>query len=118
MSAHAPLPHAPAPDIHSHHMPVGRGPLLAAALLIVATIAGVATLRLSGADVSTRSQAPVVAQRALHFEDQADGGVRVLEALPGQPLRPLQVIDAGADAPSSSDRSTAPHGLPPMANAA
>lgn len=85
-----------APDIHSHHMPVGRGPLLAAALLIGATVIGVATLRLSGADVSTRSQAAVVAQRALQFEDQADGGVRVLEALPGQPARPLQVIDAGA----------------------
>lgn len=85
-----------APDLHSHHMPVGRGPLLAAALLILATIAGVATLRLGGVDVSTRSQAPVVAQRALHFEDQADGGVRVLEALPGQLPRPLQVIDAGA----------------------
>lgn len=85
-----------ASDIHSHHMPVGRGPLLAAAVLIAATVFGVATLRLSGADVSTRSQAAVVAQRALHFEDQADGGVRVLEALPGQPARPLQVIDAGA----------------------
>lgn len=85
-----------APDIHRHHMPVGRGPLLAAALLIVATIAGVATLRISGADVSTRSQAAVVAQRALHFEDQADGGVRVLDALPGQPPRLLQVVDAGA----------------------
>lgn len=83
-------------DIHSHHMPVGRVPLLAAALLIGATVFGVATLRLSGADVSTRSQAAVVAQRALHFEDQADGGVRVLEALPGQPARQLQVIDAGA----------------------
>ena len=83
-------------DIHSHHMPVGRVPLLAAALLIGATVFGVATLRLSGADVSTRSQAAVVAQRALHFEDQADGGVRVLEALPGQAARPLQVIDAGA----------------------
>jgi putative photosynthetic complex assembly protein len=83
-------------DIHSHHMPVGRVPLLAAALLIGATVFGVAALRLSGADVSTRSQAAVVAQRALHFEDQADGGVRVLEALPGQAARPLQVIDAGA----------------------
>lgn len=85
-----------APDIHCHHMPVGRGPLLAAAVLILATVAGVATLRLSGADLSTRSQAAVVAQRALHFEDQADGGVRVLEAVPGQAPRPLQVIDAGA----------------------
>jgi putative photosynthetic complex assembly protein len=83
-------------DLHSHHMPVGRGPLLAAALLIGATIAGVATLRLSGADVSTRSLAPVVAQRALHFQDQADGGVLVLDARPGAAPQPLQTIDAGA----------------------
>jgi len=84
-----------APDLHSHHMPVPRGPLLAAGLLIVATLAGVATLRLSGADVSTRSQAPVVAQRALQFEDQADGSVRVLDVRAGQAPRLLQVVDAG-----------------------
>lgn len=96
MSAHAPLHPSAAPDVHSHHMPVPRGPLLAAALLIVATLAGVATIRATGTDVSTRSQAAVVAQRALHFEDQADGGVRVLEALPGQPPQLLQVVDAGA----------------------
>ena len=100
MSAHAPL-HAPmqaaaAPDLHSHHMPVPRGPLLAAAALIIATLVGVATIRATGVDVSTRSQAPVVAQRALHFEDMPDGGVRVLEALPGQAPQQLQVIDAGA----------------------
>jgi len=47
-------------------------------------------------DVSTRSQAAVVAQRALHFEDQADGSVRVLDARPGQAPQLLQVIDAGA----------------------
>lgn len=85
-----------APDLHSHHMPVGRGPLLAAALLIAATVTGVAALRLSGADVSTRSQAAVVAQRALLFQDRADGGVLVLDALPGAAPQPLQVIDAGA----------------------
>jgi putative photosynthetic complex assembly protein len=85
-----------APDLHSHHMPVPRGPLLAAGLLIAATLIGVAALRLTGTDVSTRSQAPVVAQRALQFEDLPDGGVRVLEALPGQAPRALAVIDAGA----------------------
>ena len=100
MSAHAPL-HAPmqaasAPDLHSHHMPVPRGPLLAAAVLVIATLVGVATIRVTGVDVSTRSQAAVVAQRALHFEDQADGSVRVLDARPGQAPQLLQVIDAGA----------------------
>ena len=41
-----------------------------------ATLVGVATIRVTGVDVSTRSQAAVVAQRALHFEDQPDGSVR------------------------------------------
>ncbi len=100
MSAHAPLhgplPAAAASDLHSHHMPVPRGPLLAAAALVIATLVGVATIRVTGVDVSTRSQAAVVAQRALHFEDQPDGSVRVLDARPGQAPQLLQVIDPGA----------------------
>lgn len=96
MTAHAPLPQTAAPDIHSHHMPVPRGPLLAAAVLIIATLVGVATIRVTGVDVSTRSQAAVVAQRALHFEDQADGSILVLEARPGQAPQALQVVEPGA----------------------
>lgn len=98
MRANAPLhpPLTAAPDLHSHHMSVPKGPLLAAAVLILVTIVGVATVRLSGAEVSTRSQAAVVAQRALHFEDRPDGSVHVLEARPGQEPRLLQVVDAGA----------------------
>ena len=93
---HAPMQAASAPDLHSHHMPVPRGPLLAAAVLVIATLVGVATIRVTGVDVSTRSQAAVVAQRALHFEDQPDGSVRVLDARPGQAPQLLQVIDPGA----------------------
>jgi putative photosynthetic complex assembly protein len=96
MTAHAPLPRTSAPDIHSHHMPVPRGPLLAAAVLIIATLVGVATIRVTGVDVSTRSMAAVVAQRALHFQDQADGSVLVLEARPGQAPLALQVVEPGA----------------------
>ena len=98
MNAHATVRHPDAPNIHSHHMPVPRGPLWAAALLIIATLLGVATIRATGVDVSTRSQAPVLAQRALHFDDQSDGSIRVLEALAGagQAPRLLQVIDPGA----------------------
>ena len=96
MTAKMPQPPGAAPDLHSHHMPVPRGPLLAAAALVLATLVGVATIRATGTDVSTRSQAAVVAQRALQFEDQADGSVRVLEALPGQAPRLLQVVDPGA----------------------
>ena len=96
MTAHAPLPPTAAHDIHSHDMPVPRVPLLAAAALIIATLVGVATVRLTGTDVSTRSQAAVLAQRALHFEDQADGSVLVLEARPGQAAQVLQVVEPGA----------------------
>ena len=95
MNADTPLPGTAAPELHSHHMPVSRGPLLAAAVLIGATLLGVATLRVSGVDVSTRSQAAVVAQRTLHFEDQPDGSVHVLEAPAGQAKRLLQVVSAG-----------------------
>ena len=93
--AHASLRQLQAPNIHSHHMPVPRGPLWAAALLIIATLLGVATIRATGVDVSTRSQAAVVAQRVLHFEDQADGSVRVLEVKAGQAPQLLQVVGAG-----------------------
>ncbi len=95
MSAHAPLHPSAAPDIHSHHMPVPRGPLLAAAVLIGATLLGVATIRATGTDVSTRSQAAVVAQRALQFEDRADGSIHVLETAAGAAPRLLQVVGAG-----------------------
>lgn len=94
----SPAQHSPtaAPDLHHHHMPVPRGPLLAAAALVIGTLVAVGTFRATGVDVSTRSQAAVVAQRVLHFEDQADGGVRVLEPRPGEAPRLVQVIDAGA----------------------
>jgi putative photosynthetic complex assembly protein len=80
---------------HSHAMNVPRGPLVAAGLLIAATIVAVGAIRLSGLDLSTRSQAPVVAERDLRFDDMADGSVRVRDAR--QPdAAPLRVIDAGS----------------------
>ncbi len=79
-------------------MPVPRGPLLGAALLIGIALLAVATIRLTGVDVSTRSQAAVVAQRALHFEDAADGSIRVFDATAPRAAgaQPLRVIDAGS----------------------
>ncbi len=101
MNLHAPL-HTPqvrpSPSLHnqqSHDIPVPRAPLWAAALLVGATLLGVAAVRTSGVDVSTRSQAPVLAQRALQFVDQADGSIRVLDARPGQPAQLLQVVAPG-----------------------
>jgi putative photosynthetic complex assembly protein len=80
---------------HSHDVPVPRGPLLAAALLIGATLLAVGGVRLSGMDLSSRSVAPVVAERDLRFEDQPDGSVRVLDARqPG--AAPVGVIDPGS----------------------
>ena len=96
MTSQAQPTQAAAPDLHHHHMPVPRGPLLAAAALIIGTLVFVAGIRATGVDVSTRSQAAVVAQRVLHFEDQADGSVLVLEPRPGHAPRLLQVVDAGA----------------------
>lgn len=98
MNLHAPLPGVPKPRPHSHDhdLAIPRGPLLAAAALVVVTILGVGAIRTSGVDVSTRSQAAVVVQRALQFEDQADGGVKVLEVLPGQAPVLLQTVDAGS----------------------
>lgn len=94
---HAALPTQRQPHAHSHDVPVPRVPLLAAAVLIAATLLGVAALRVSGVDVSTRSQAPVLSQRALHFVDQADGSIQVLELRAGSAMpQPLQTIDAGS----------------------
>lgn len=69
----------PYPSSHHHHheLTVPRGPLLGAATLIGATLIAVAAVRWSGMDISTRSQAPVLAERALHFVDRADGGIEV-----------------------------------------
>ncbi len=92
----APLTRSDLPLLHGEHQPVPRAPLLAAAALVVATLIGVATVRATGVDISTRSQAAVVAQRVLQFEDQADGSVRVLEPRHGEAARVLQVVDAGA----------------------
>ena len=80
---------------HSHDVHVPRGPLLAAALLIGATLLAVGGVRLSGVDMSSRSAAPVVAERELRFEDQPDGSVRVLDARRPD-AAPVGMIDPGS----------------------
>lgn len=84
---------------HSDEIHVPRGPLLGMALLIGITMLAVALIRLSGTDISSRSQAAVVAERSLHFQDAPDGSIRVLQVLPGagQAAAPavLQVIAPG-----------------------
>jgi len=63
-----------------------------AALLIggsvVASLAGVTIARLTGWQ-AVHADAPTVQERALHFRDQNDGGVAVLDADTGQTLQVL-----------------------------
>ena len=82
--------------VHRHDLAIPRGPIIAGAALIGATLIAVAAVRLSGIDVSSRSQAPVVAERRLQFEDLPDGGIAVrdADAAPGTVLR---VVPPGAD---------------------
>lgn len=60
-----------------------RVPLVAAALLIVLTIAAVAAVRWSGVDIRPPDAAAVVT-RALLFEDLPDGAVAITDAASGQ----------------------------------
>ncbi|WP_088278664.1 photosynthetic complex assembly protein PuhC [Ideonella sp. A 288] len=82
---------------HSHAMAVPRAPLIGAALLVGATLLAVAAIRLSGMDIASRSEAVVVAERELRFEDRPDGSVLVLDAKLSDPgAAPLRVIDPGS----------------------
>jgi putative photosynthetic complex assembly protein len=67
-------------------------------LLIGITLVAVATIRLSGVQITTRSQAAVVAERALRFDDAADGSIRVIDVrdAAADPTAVLQVIAPGS----------------------
>jgi putative photosynthetic complex assembly protein len=86
-------------SIHSHTLAIPRGPLLAAALMIGLSLIAVAATRLSGVDVSSRSQASVLAERALRFEDRPDGSIRVLAVADGTggPAQVLRTVEPGHD---------------------
>jgi putative photosynthetic complex assembly protein len=67
---------AHAPDL------IPRRALLAAGGVLVATLAGIAGLRVAG--YSTReADAPATAQRELRFADRSDGGIDILDARTG-----------------------------------
>jgi putative photosynthetic complex assembly protein len=80
---------------HDHGITVTRGPLLGVALMLGVTLLAVAVIRVSGMDVNTSSRAAVVAERALHFEDQPDGSVHVIDAAATSGGSLLRVVDAG-----------------------
>ena len=79
---------------HSHNIQLPRGLLLAAVLLIGGALLAVSALRVSGVDISTRSQAATVAERYLRFDDAPDGSIRVVDAGSTTPLV-LQTVAAG-----------------------
>ena len=83
---------------HSHDMPVPRVPLWGAGLLVSATLVAVAAMRLSDVDISSRSTAPVVAERLLRFEDRPDGSIVVLDARggPGETATVLRRVEPGS----------------------
>jgi hypothetical protein len=56
-----------------------RRALLAIGAVLLVTVLGVASVRLSGTDIRT-PDAPVVKMRELRFEDRTDGSVDVIDA--------------------------------------
>lgn len=65
------------------HGTLPRAPLIAAAALAVASLALVAFVRLTGVGVAHYPDAVAVDVRELRFEDRADGGIRVVDAVNG-----------------------------------
>ena len=69
---------------------VPRGPLLGMAALVLATVIGVAAVRLSGIPIRAPDAEPTTT-RALRFEDRPDGSVGVIDAKDGR----IVVVVAG-----------------------
>jgi putative photosynthetic complex assembly protein len=58
-------------------------PLLACAVLALATLAGVSFVRITGIGSGLSEVAPVVQERTLRFQDRVDGGTTVVDAANG-----------------------------------
>ena len=65
-----------------------RGPLWLIGALLLAALAGVAGVRLSGTEIR-EPDAAAVAQRSLRFEDRRDGSVAVLDARSGRQIESI-----------------------------
>jgi putative photosynthetic complex assembly protein len=64
----------------AHHTQVPRGPLLAIAGIVVASVLAVAGVRLTGIGATQMPADAPVAVRALRFEDRPDGSIAILDA--------------------------------------
>jgi putative photosynthetic complex assembly protein len=65
------------------HPDVPRGPLLAVAAIVAASVLAVAAVRLTGVGASPLPAEPPVAVRDFRFEDRPDGSIAVLDAIGG-----------------------------------
>jgi len=59
---------------------VPTGPLLALAMLVLATLLGVAAMRIGGVSAQQAPDAAAVSVRELRFEDRPDGSIAILDA--------------------------------------
>ena len=66
-----------------------RVPLIAAAALVLASLAAVAIVRLTGVGVAHYPDAAAVEVRELRFEDRSDGAIRVVDARDGSEVEVL-----------------------------
>lgn len=82
---------------HSHEIRVPKGVLIAAGLLLSATIATVAVYRIAGVEPVAQVPPPTAQHRALdlRFEDGPEGTVSVYQVNDDGPDRIVHVVQAG-----------------------
>lgn len=79
----------PTSNSHAHANPLPRGLLIAMISLVLASLAGVSAVRLSGVDIHAPDASAVVS-RSLRFEDLADGSIKVIDARSGDEVQRVQ----------------------------
>lgn len=79
---------------HGHDARFPRLPLVSAGALVFTTLVLVAMVRVTGVGGLHTPQAPVVAERMLHFADQPDGSISVRDALDG---RLIDTVEPGTN---------------------
>lgn len=76
------------PILNAENAGFPRGPLLALGGLVLAVLAAVSAVRLSGMPIST-PDAPAAVTRQLRFEDRPDGSIVVIDAVQGQVVQTI-----------------------------
>lgn len=79
----------------AHDFNVPKGALIAAAAIIVFTIAIAATSRLTGLGYSRMTPPAIAESLDLNFEDRADGGIMIYRAKDHSVLRQMQPGEGG-----------------------